>query len=133
MNEKNDGLMLSRGIALVMAIFVAMVSGILDELLMRGEGLLWILSFFVFLGGYVAFLPFYVQFRSAVKLTFKEAFEEGKRVFQSNVRIDKDEDGKTVIPQELKVLGISMILYYFIATFVGDFVVNSIELYMVGS
>ena len=129
---KNEGLKWGRVAGLLMSLVVASLSGVGDKFFAHAENGLWLISFIFFLGGYVVFLPFFVIFRAQEKLTLKEAIAEAKRIFGSNVQSTRDENGKAIFPDELKTLALSLFVYYILASFVGNFVINYLGIVVLG-
>ncbi len=130
---KSDGFKWGRVAGLLMAIIIASLSGVGDKFFAHAEHGIWLISFIFFLGGYVVFMPFFVIFRAKEKLTMKEAIAEAKRIFGSNVQSSRDENGKNIFPEELKTLALSLFVYYILASFVGNFVVNYLGIVVLGS
>ncbi len=130
---KQDGLKWNRVAGLLVAVLVACLSGLGDKYFAQADKGLWLVSLIFFLGGYVVFLLFFVIFRAKEKITLKEGISEAKRIFGSNVQASRDENGKNVFPDELKTLVLSLFVYYILATFVGNSLINYWHILPLGS
>lgn len=129
----NGGFRWGRILGLVVALVLAALSGLGDKFFAHAENGVWLVSFVFFLGGYVLCLPFFVMFRSQEKLTLGEAIEEAKRIFGSDVKATRNEEGKNVFPDELKTLVFSLVLYYLVASWGGNMLVELLNITVLGS